>query len=460
MQTNLSWRVARWLVVAASVAAEVLVTGCTDTSTKPKGETIRIGASLPFSGKESAMGRNIEQAMLLAIDDVNKAGGISGVPLELVARDSNSGSERGLNDLLDLLYNEHVSYLIGPEENDLANEIVGDLRELDVLDILPGYAAPSSERSSSQGAWLRLAPTPYAVACGLGAHAVAEGAKVANSLYSLEDYNTSLATDFRFHFRRMGGEMKSSVTIQSDQVSYTSALDRLSADQAAQTLLIAYPAAAASLVTEWMVTGRQGHWYLSPLLRTEAFLLNIPYGALDGSFGLSPTLSLNSECDIPSSGDASNGMVGNLTELGFVYGPVSCTHANRVRFQNHFSDHWDRTRPFSAAHFYYDAVVLLAMGMQYATAVKGGIPSAKPLQQLILTLNNASNEPGYWYDLPSAMEQLANGKTLRYVGAAAEYGFNQFGVAQHRVFDTWTIEHNEFVTKGAYYAACLELSNI
>lgn len=435
-------RCKRLASLAVGFALTALVGGCTNRTSTDGSESIRVGVSLPFTGKESAMGRNLEQAMLLALQDVNEAGGIGGTPLELVTRDSNSGSERGFDDLLDLLYNERVAYLIGPEENELASDIVADVRALDVLNILPGYAAPSSNASSSTGAWLHLAPSPFSIACGLGAHAIAEGAQTANALYSPEDYNSSLATDFRFQFRVMGGKVLSSITIKSDQESYQTAVDKASASKADQTLLIAYPAEAAELVTEWAVTGRRGNWYLSPLLRTDAFLLNIPFGALDGSFGLSPTRSLVSECEMLQ---------------GYTSGPISCTHANADRFAQHFSARWDGASPFAASHYYYDAVVLLASSLQYALASQGRIPASGQVHRLLRTLNRTTNEPMHWYDLASGFEALAAGHALRYVGAAAEYEFDDFGVAQHRTFDSWSIRDNRFVEQGVYYASCLDI---
>lgn len=434
-------RVVPVLVLGAALGS--LLGGC-NTEPGPMGtsEGIRIGVSLPFTGKESAMGRNIEQAMLLALEDVNAAGAIDGTALEFVTRDSNSGTERGLNDLLDLLYNEKVRYLVGPEENELASQIVADIRALDAFNLLPGYAAPSSKASSSTGAWLRLAPSPFSIACGLGAHAIAEGAQTANALYSQEDYNSQLATDFRFQFRSMGGKVLSAVTIKSDQNDFGSTVDKVVAANADQTLLIAYPATAADLVTEWAVAGRRGKWYLSPLLRTEAFLLNIPFGALDGSFGLSPTRSLVSECEMLE---------------GYGSGPIPCKHDNADRFIAHFVARWDGARPFAASHYYYDAVVLLAMGMQYAVATNGSIPQPVQLHRLIRSLNRSANEPMHWHDLASGFKALGAGKPLRYVGAAAEYEFDDFGTAQYRTFDSWTIRENRFVQQGVYYASCLDI---
>src|SRR5690606_7211025 len=105
-------------------------------------DAVVVGALLPFSGSESAIGRNLEQAMLLAVEDLNAAGGLDGRPFAILSRDSHSSSERGLNQLLELLYTDRVDYLVGPEENDLARGIVPEVRALNVFHMLPGYAAP------------------------------------------------------------------------------------------------------------------------------------------------------------------------------------------------------------------------------------------------------------------------------------------------------------------------------
>ena len=422
-----------WMVAFTSATA-----GCGESS-KPAGDTISIGTSLPFTGDESAMGRNFEQAMLLAVEDVNNAGGVNGVPLSLDTRDSNSGSDRGLNDLLELIYNDQVQYLIGPDESELANNIVPDIKALDILNILPGYAAPSTNRVSTTGAWLRLAPLPDATGCALAAHALDDGAQHVNTLASMEDYNATLATDFTSDFVYFSGTNTPSVTLQPAQSSYAAAIRSVFEFGADETLLVAYPEMAAQVVTEASVIESQPNWYLSPLLNAEVFLLNIPYGALEGAFGLSPSLSLESECQKPSSG---------------THGRVSCTRQNSQQFSDHFAARWDGARPFPAAYLYYDAVVLLAMGMQYSIASKGSIPASQALQLDIRDLNVLNNDPAYWYDLKAAFASLGLGKPLRYVGAGAEYHFDAYGQALLDVFDTWRVHEQAFEGAGAYYATC------
>jgi ABC-type branched-subunit amino acid transport system substrate-binding protein len=425
------------LIVATLLAASSAL-GCSSAETKESGDSIQVGAILPFTGKEAALGRNIEQAMLLAMEDINAAGGIDGTPIEVVSRDSNSGSLRGRDELLNLIYNDKVQYLVGPEETELANEIVSDIKSLNITNVLPGYAAPSVQRASATGSWFRLAPAAFDIGCAFARHAEDDGVVSANALSMNDDYNSTLASSFNQQYSQSGQALPS-VTVQAGQSSYSSAITRALKSEPERTVLNANPATGAEIVTEWAIGDGRGSWYLSPLLRAEAFLINVPYGSLNGLLGISPSLSLRSECD---------------TLSGFDHGTISCTRGNATRFNAHFAQRWGGTQPFPASRLYYDAVVLLAMGMRYAVATNGKVPSAPELHRLILQLNDPGNKPARWYDLESAFSALANGEKLRFVGSGAEYRFDRYGAAQHVVFDTWTVSGQSFVDTGSYYASC------
>jgi neutral amino acid transport system substrate-binding protein len=415
----------------------VVAMGCAPETEAPDPNAITIGALLPFTGKEAAIGRNLEQALLLAVDDVNRAGGVGGRSLRVISRDSNSGSRRGLEELLQLLYGEEVAYLIGPEENELANEIVPDVKGLDVLNILPGYAAPPIEQTGSRGAWLRLAPSPGKVGCAMAKQAVRDGVQTTNALITLDDYNLTLATDFSSQFQRLRGESLPSVTVHAGERSYVQKIQQAFDYGAERTMLMAYPATASTIATEWTITGRRGAWYLSPLLHAEAFVQNIPFGALEGTSGLSPSLSLVSECTTADAADQ-----------------VSCRRDNASAFAAHFAKHWNGDRPLPAAHFYYDAAVLLALGLSRALADQDELPSAVRLRNLIRDLGNAADPPAYWGDLSGPLAVAASGDPLQYVGAAAAYVFGRYGSAEHVIFDTWSIQNDGFKDTGSLKAVC------
>ncbi|WP_437492150.1 ABC transporter substrate-binding protein [Sorangium sp. So ce1014] len=403
---------------------------CAPTAPAGPEDAVVMGALLPFSGSESAIGRNLEQAMLLAVEDVNAAGGLDGRPFDLRSRDSHSSPERGIEQLIQLLYTDRVAYLIGPEENDLAREIAHDVKALDVFHMLPGYAAPTVARSETRGGRMRLAPSSLYVGCALAKLAVLEDIDTVNSLTARDDYNIGVSSAFSTRFTSLGGTLLPSVTFTSGERTYTSQIKAASASHAERTLLAAYPATASTIVTEWAVSGRPGTWFLGPALRTEVLIANIPKGSLDGFLGVSPSLSLRSECHV----------AGGAEET------VDCTTGNAAAFIGRFSRRWDGEAPLPAAHFYYDGVVLLAMGLVYAQATTGTIPSSGyELQKIIRELNSPGHDAASWRDMKAAMAKLRAGIPLRYVGAAAEYEFDDYGASKHHFMQRWTIDGDAFV---------------
>ncbi|WP_438042261.1 ABC transporter substrate-binding protein [Sorangium sp. So ce128] len=406
---------------------------------------IKIGALLPFSGGESAVGRNLEQAMLLAVEDLTAAGGLEGRPFDIVSRDSHSSQARGLDQLLSLIYTDDVRYLVGPEENELARDIAIEVKKENLLHMLPSYAAPSIARREDDGGRVRLAPSPFGIGCALAKYIVSEGVRTANSLSARDDYNTAVSTEFTTHFAALQGRILPSVTFKPGAQTYK---DKIKAAfnperTAGRTLLAAYPAAASTIVTEWTVHGRPGRWLLGPALHTEVFLANIPQGTLDeNSYGVSPSLSLRSECS-PNPNDPTGEA-------------LSCTHWNADAFTYHFSRRWNDEVPFPAAHFYYDGVVLIAMGLVYGYATTGQIiTSGNELRQKILELNDPKNDVALWWDLNAAMAKLRAGTPLRYIGAAAEYEFDTYGASQNHIMQKWTIKGDKFVDGDHFDARCV-----
>jgi ABC-type branched-subunit amino acid transport system substrate-binding protein len=403
-------------------------------------DAIVIGAVLPFTGEDATIGQNLEQAMLLAVEDVNRAGGVNGRKLHLISRDSNSGSERGLQSLLELLYDQQIAYLVGPEENELADEVVPDIKALDVFNVLPGYASPSADRVGTRGgAWLRLPPSARAWGCGLAELAREDEVHSANAVVAQDDFNQGIASNFGSDFVRVGGALLSSITVRAGQASYLERAARAIDAGADRTLLVVNPTVASAMITELAVDDRRGSWMLGPTLHTPGFLENIPYQSLNGAKLVSPTLSLTSECE----------------ELPEAYrGPVECKHDNADAFRRYYEKRWDGDSPFPQAHFYYDAVVLIAMGLQYAAAQDTPEPRAYQLQAAVLEMAAQATKRGKWKDLQSAFETLAKGEPLGYAGAAAQYEFDQFGAAEHVIFNSWHVEKEVFTDDGTFRARC------
>ena len=76
-------------------------------------ESIKIGVAGPFTGGSSSMGVSMRDGVRLAVDEINKAGGVIGRKLELVERDDEAKNERGVQIAQELINKEKVAATVG-----------------------------------------------------------------------------------------------------------------------------------------------------------------------------------------------------------------------------------------------------------------------------------------------------------------------------------------------------------
>ncbi len=76
-------------------------------------ETLKIGLNYPQTGRYKDQGMQQRLGAFLAIDEINKAGGVLGMPLELVIRNSRGVPEKGANNTAELIDQEGVSMVFG-----------------------------------------------------------------------------------------------------------------------------------------------------------------------------------------------------------------------------------------------------------------------------------------------------------------------------------------------------------
>lgn len=397
---------------------------------------IRIGAALPFSGAQASTGIHLERALMLAVQDVNDAGGVMGRPLYLKVRDSNSGSDRGAEQLRKLIEEDDVDYLIGPQEHNLALSVVSAIKRNDILHLLPSFTSPTISDSGSRGAWVRLAPSAPMMGCALATKAVQDGIKTTRTLAARDDYHLEMAAIFSSSLAKLGGRAFPTVTVASDESSYGRAISQINRYDADVTLMLAYPATGATIIKE-MARAAEVRWYFSPMLRDEALLWNLPNGVLDKATGVSPSFSGNSDCTIQT------GAGGAGAEA---YG-ADCTAQAAERFAEYYAENWQGQVPLKAAHYYYDAVLMLSLALTRAQAEGNDDP--RPQELLPYLVDQAEqSESIAWDSLAEGLELARKGIGSRYFGAAGEYEFNSRGSNVRTIVDTWIVsEQGQFVDR-------------
>jgi ABC-type branched-subunit amino acid transport system substrate-binding protein len=389
--------------LSALVVAAVTL-GCTGSDEATPGDGIRVGALLPYTGELAASGHSLEQGMTLAIEAVNRAGGIAGEPLVLDVQDTHSNLTRG-RESAERLLDGGVAAIVGPEEPELARRLAPLLGERGAIMISGGISA-RAEPGDEPSLWLRIFPSAKTVTRELAARMRSDGVTTASLLYVNDGYGRTFASFLTEKFSELGGTVQDSVPMPED----ASAPIRFPNGSPDAVVLIAYPRAGALAVSQLSAGGFDGRWYFGPSLDTEEFVLNTPHGLLDGMIGISPALT-----------------------------------ADSADFARQFRARWSGEEPTLGANFYYDGVAVLALALQEAETRLGRLPDERELAE---SLRSVSGPPGRtltWKELDVGLETLASGSPVNYRGISGPIDFDRDGDVAQGLVRFWFVDNGRIV---------------
>src|SRR5215204_1393168 len=104
----------RRTVLAGSAAGVVSLTSGLAAPAIAQNDPIKIGYLPALTGPSSSTGVGINRGTQLAVEEINKAGGIDGRQLELITRDTQSDPTKAVNGAAELTRGEKVSVVFGP----------------------------------------------------------------------------------------------------------------------------------------------------------------------------------------------------------------------------------------------------------------------------------------------------------------------------------------------------------
>lgn len=105
----------KWVALMASVVMlAALLTGCGAATTSSNDKEIKIGANMELTGGVADYGKQTLNGMLLAIKEVNNAGGVLGKKIVLVQADNKSEASEAGNATTKLITQDKVVAMLGP----------------------------------------------------------------------------------------------------------------------------------------------------------------------------------------------------------------------------------------------------------------------------------------------------------------------------------------------------------
>jgi branched-chain amino acid transport system substrate-binding protein len=119
-----------------TAGAAVAVAGISKPAIAQK-SPIQIGYLPALTGPSSSTGVGINRGVQLAVDEINKAGGVDGRQLELISRDTQSDPTKAVNGAAELTRGHKVSVVFGPVNSGEALAVVPLLARANVPQLHP-----------------------------------------------------------------------------------------------------------------------------------------------------------------------------------------------------------------------------------------------------------------------------------------------------------------------------------
>ncbi len=365
--------------LAALGACLLTLAGCS-SSTPDQTDSVTIGLLLPFTGADSATSSNFERATLYAAKRVNEGGGIGGKPLRIVSQDTHSELDRGERSA-QWLIDAGAKVVVGPESAAIAPALYPTLTAHGVALLSPLIGAGEEPTFDCSEPWIRLAPSAKAMGENLAKQIIGQKVTAVTIIYADDAYDAALSAALRTLFVARGFTVPLELKIDPEAQSYAGIVHSALAAGVGSVVLATSARAGALLVNEFdALSTSKVQWFLSPQLKTELLVANVAPDALDNALGVAPQIFDKSDA-----------------------------------FPDAFAEEWQGDVPLEGAYFYYDAIALLAFGLQEAATTDGSFD----LRRFATIIQEVANPPGEttkWNEIASGLSFIRDGGDVFYGG--------------------------------------------
>jgi branched-chain amino acid transport system substrate-binding protein len=363
--------------ILLATAASALATGAFADAHSP----VNVGVVLGFTGPLESLAPQMAGGAEMALAEINEAGGAAGTMLEPVRGDSTCIDASAATAVGErLVTSDNVAGIVGAMCSGATGAILANVAVPNgVVMISPSATSPGLSTAEDNGLFFRTAPSDarqgVIISDILRENDISEVALT----YTNNDYGKGLADAFQAAFEEAGGTVTINAAHEVGRADYSSEMGALSAAGGEVLVVAGYVDQGGSgIVRAALDSGAFDTFYFPDGMVSDALAENFP-GEIDGSYGANPGT------DSPGAQ-----LVQDMaTEAGF-----------------------DGTSPFAAEA--YDAAALIALAMAAA-----GSTDPNVYKDSVMDVANAPGEEILPGDLARALEIIAEGGDVDYVGASA-----------------------------------------
>ena len=188
-------------------AAGLGLTGCNNSSSS--GDTIKVGEFASLTGKEATFGTSSHEGTLLAIEEVNAAGGVLGKKLELITEDDQTKAGEPANAVNKLISKDNVVAVLGEVASSRSLEAAPICKDSKIPMISPASTNPKVTKVGDYIFRVCFTDVFQGSALANFATGTLKAKKVAVLTDVKSDYSKGLASYFKDKFKANGGEIVS-----------------------------------------------------------------------------------------------------------------------------------------------------------------------------------------------------------------------------------------------------------
>lgn len=355
-----------------------------------------MGSINPLTGALGPQGLGLENAAKLAVEDINRAGGVGGKKLCVATGDDRTEPDRAAKVAQAMISTYDIRALNGAAASQATLQAAA-VAEAHNMAIVSCCSTSPALTSMGNGHIYRTVPSDALQGVALANLALASGAGATPAqnvavIYDNNSYGTALAETFKTAFVGNGRQVVSSVPFEEKRASYVDVVTRALGVTPApdHVVLIAYTVEGGQIIRDWKSAGvGQGvKWIGADGLKDSAFALTIGQQVPD-FIGTAPN---------PKGRFYS----GFATRYEGAYGGVTPTDFTSNQ---------------------YDAVILIALG--FAAAGSSAAPAA-----IRSAIPDISRPPGTLVDaddLATAIQLVSQGVDVDYSGVSGEVDLNDSG---------------------------------
>lgn len=222
-------------IVAASLAV-MMITGsfaaCSSTDGKgeEKSDTLKIGATGPLTGGAASYGNSVKKGAQVAIDEINAAGGVNGIKLELLFQDDEADSAKAVS-AFEKLMDGGMQIYMGAVTSGASVAQNGIVAKEGMLQITP--SASQLEATLNKNSFRICFTDPMQGELMAEYAKTTRGLSKAAVIYNRDDsYSAGIAEAFKAKFTEIGGQISVDTTFGKDDKDFGAQLTKIKASDA------------------------------------------------------------------------------------------------------------------------------------------------------------------------------------------------------------------------------------